>query len=239
MKTLIRGATVVLPDETVNTSVLIEGSKIAAIDPAVHSAADETIDADGMHLIPGVIDDQVHFREPGLTHKEDLHAASRACAKGGVTSFLEMPNTNPATTSVAALHAKLELASTKAVVNYAFFIGATPENLAELKQAQRTPGISRSSSGRGSAATAFGVARLPSTIEAQKCWVSARCHVSSATVQSGQVGTGTDASERPPSADLMAATARWNRSDSVAVDSTKSIMGQTLDSQPTDLFIFG
>jgi dihydroorotase len=141
MKTLIRHAQVVLPKEVVRANVLIEDDKIAAIDAAEHASADEVVDARGLHLIPGVIDDQVHFREPGLTHKEDLHTASRACAKGGVTTYLEMPNTNPTTTSVAALHDKLALAATKSLVNYGFYIGATTENVAELKQARRTPGI--------------------------------------------------------------------------------------------------
>ena len=141
MKTLIRHAQVVLPTEIASVSVLIENGKIAAIDAAAHTAADEVIDARGLHLLPGVIDDQVHFREPGLTHKEDLYTASRACAKGGVTTFLEMPNTNPTTTSVAALHDKLALASSKCLVNYGFYIGATTTNVAELAQAQRTPGI--------------------------------------------------------------------------------------------------
>ena len=89
MKTLIQNAVVVLPEQTCEISVLIEGSKIVAIDPAVQTSADETVDAKGLHLLPGVIDDQVHFREPGLTHKEDLATASAACAKGGVTTFLD------------------------------------------------------------------------------------------------------------------------------------------------------
>lgn len=141
MKTLIKNAHVVLPDATLKTSVLLAGGKIADIDPAVQIAADEVVDAAGLHLIPGVIDDQVHFREPGLTHKEDLATASRACAKGGVTTFLEMPNTAPATIDRAALEAKLALAAQKSIVNYGFYIGATPHNLAELKQVTRTPGI--------------------------------------------------------------------------------------------------
>jgi len=141
LKTLIRDATVVLPTGSVRTSVLLAGRTIAAIDPAVHTAADEVVSARGLHLLPGVIDDQVHFREPGLTHKEDLHTATRACAKGGVTTFLEMPNTLPTTTTVQRLHEKLALAASKCLVNYGFYIGATPHNLAELKQATRTPGI--------------------------------------------------------------------------------------------------
>jgi len=141
MRILIENATCVLPAETRKANVLIENEIIAAIDPQEVGRVDERIDAEGLHLIPGAIDDQVHFREPGLTHKEDLHTGSRACAAGGVTTFMEMPNTNPTTTSVEALHNKLETAAGKSVVNYGFFIGATEENLAELQAAKRTPGI--------------------------------------------------------------------------------------------------
>lgn len=141
MRTLIRGANVVCDDETLKTDVVIEDQKIAAINGAEHAPADEEIDASGLFLLPGVIDDQVHFREPGLTHKEDLRHATRACAAGGVTSFLEMPNTIPNTVSQLALDAKLELARGQCYVNYGFYIGATPDNLAELKSVQRTPGI--------------------------------------------------------------------------------------------------
>ncbi|MCA9189642.1 MAG: dihydroorotase [Planctomycetales bacterium] len=140
-KTLIKNATVVLPDETIVTSVLLDGPRISAVDAARTTVVDETIDATGLHLLPGVIDDQVHFREPGLTHKEDLSTASRACAKGGVTTFLEMPNTKPETISVERLAQKLELASRKSIVNYGFYIGATPDNITELQAASRTPGI--------------------------------------------------------------------------------------------------
>lgn len=122
-------------------AVVVEGAKIAEIDPAPQSRVDETVDAAGLHLMPGVIDDQVHFREPGLTHKEDLATASRACAKGGVTTFLEMPNTVPATTTQERLEEKLALAAEKSLVNYGFYIGATPTNIADLRQAHRTPGI--------------------------------------------------------------------------------------------------
>src|SRR6186713_641607 len=141
MSLLIRNATIVLPTGSQRMSVLVEGSKIAALDAAIHTRADEVIDATGLHLIPGVVDDQVHFREPGLTHKEDLATASRACAKGGVTTFLEMPNTVPAATTQTRLEEKLALAAQKSLVNYGFYIGATCENVADLKQAHRTPGI--------------------------------------------------------------------------------------------------
>ncbi len=130
-----------MPRETVRTSVLVEGGRIAAVDAAVHARADEVVEAGGLHLMPGVIDDQVHFRDPGLTHKEDLRTGSRACAAGGVTSFLEMPNTVPQTVTVEALAAKLALAARRSVVNYGFYIGATTDNLAEVRRASRTPGI--------------------------------------------------------------------------------------------------
>ena len=141
MKTLIKNADVVLPRSTERVGVIFADGKIVDIDPAKQIRVDKTIDGAGLHLIPGVIDDQVHFREPGLTHKEDLTHASRACAKGGVTTFLEMPNTVPNVTTVERLHAKLALAATKSRVNYGFYIGATPDNVEQLCLAQRTPGI--------------------------------------------------------------------------------------------------
>jgi dihydroorotase len=141
MRQVFKNAQVVLPDGIERVSVVIEGDRIADVDPAAQLAVDETIDASGLYLLPGVIDDQVHFREPGLTHKEDLATASRACAKGGVTTFLEMPNTKPATTTQARLNEKLALAASKSLVNYGFYIGATVDNVDDLRQAGRTPGI--------------------------------------------------------------------------------------------------
>jgi dihydroorotase len=141
MKTLIRNATVVLPDAVECLNVLVEGSTIISIGAPDSARADEIVEARGLHLIPGVIDDQVHFRDPGLTHKEDLTTATRACAKGGITSFLEMPNTKPTTTTLQALDDKLALAAGKCLVNYGFYVGATPDNVDVLKAAQRTPGI--------------------------------------------------------------------------------------------------
>lgn len=141
MRTLIRNAKCVLPDGVQQVDVLIEDSTIIGIDPPATAAADETVDASGLHLIPGVIDDQVHFRDPGLEHKEDLHTGSLACAKGGVTTFLEMPNTKPATITPEALDAKLQRAADRCVVNYGFYIGATPDNVETLKAVTRTPGI--------------------------------------------------------------------------------------------------
>jgi dihydroorotase len=141
VRTRIKNAKVVLPEGIAEVDVVVEGTKITDIDSASQLAVDETIDARGLHLIPGVIDDQVHFREPGLTHKEDLAHASRACAKGGVTTFLEMPNTVPNAITQQLVEDKLRLAAASSIVNYGFYIGATPDNLDELKRATRTPGI--------------------------------------------------------------------------------------------------
>ncbi len=141
MRMLVRGATVALPDGCRRSNVLFEGHSIVDVDAAATTACDELVEADGLHLMPGVIDDQVHFRDPGVTYKEDLFSASRACAAGGVTTFLEMPNTRPSTTTQARLEAKLALAARKSVVNYGFYIGATIDNVGELALAHRTPGI--------------------------------------------------------------------------------------------------
>jgi dihydroorotase len=141
IKTLIRNARVVLPTGIEKTSVLLDGTRIAAIGGGNTQRVDEVMEADGLHLLPGIIDDQVHFRDPGLTHKEDLHTGSLAAAKGGVTTFLDMPNVNPAMTTCDLLEARLALAAGKSVVNYGFYMGATPNNIEELKRAERTPGI--------------------------------------------------------------------------------------------------
>lgn len=141
MRTLIKGATCVLPAGQASVDVLIQDDKILGVDPPENAAVDEIIHAEGLYLLPGVVDDQVHFRDPGLTHKEDLRTATRACAKGGVTSFLEMPNTKPTTINQDRLNEKLALASEKCLVNYGFYIGATPSNTEELKHVTRTPGI--------------------------------------------------------------------------------------------------
>jgi dihydroorotase len=139
---LIRGARVLLPNgEFLVGDVEIREGKILRVAPSIAAVGDREIMAKGLTLLPGVIDPQVHFREPGLEHKEDLFTASCACAKGGVTSFLEMPNTRPLTTTQAALDDKLSRAAEKCLVNYGFFIGATAENLPDLLSANPTPGI--------------------------------------------------------------------------------------------------
>ncbi len=141
MKTLFKNVSAVLPDGIVETSVLVDGDQIVDLQAAIQSEVDQVVDGDGLFLLPGIVDDQVHFREPGLTHKEDLAHASRACAKGGITSFLEMPNTIPNATTQQRLNQKLELARQSSLVNYGFYIGATTDNIDDLKAASRTPGI--------------------------------------------------------------------------------------------------
>lgn len=146
---LIRSVSVVLPGDGFDsasgevrlTNVLVGDGKILDIAASSTAACDEVIDAEGLHLLPGVIDDQVHFREPGLTHKEDLATASRACAAGGVTTFLEMPNTKPPAITVDGVRAKERLGAEKSLVNYGFYIGATPDNVKELATVTDVPGI--------------------------------------------------------------------------------------------------
>lgn len=140
-RTLFRNAHVVFPNEVRVSSVLTDGGKIIDVGASDQAAADEVIECQGLHLLPGVVDDQVHFREPGLTHKEDLETASRACAAGGITSFLEMPNTKPPAITVEGVRAKEQIAANKSRVNYGFYIGATPNNVAELAKAHDFPGI--------------------------------------------------------------------------------------------------
>ncbi|MDR2956465.1 MAG: dihydroorotase [Prevotella sp.] len=136
---LIHRATIINEGTSYVGSVLIDNNIISEIYrveevPENMLTRVTVIDAQGLWLIPGVIDDQVHFREPGLTHKGDIESESRAAIAGGVTSFMEMPNTNPQTTTLELLEQKFEIASEKAYANYSFYLGATNENLAELKK---------------------------------------------------------------------------------------------------------
>ncbi len=141
---LIRQASILLPSgEFLQGDVWVREGQIAQVGPeiSVPEPDIQEIDATGLTLLPGAIDPQVHFREPGLEYKEDLFTASCACARGGVTSFLEMPNTRPLTTTQAALDDKLQRAAQKCLVNYGFFIGCTKEHLPDLLTAGPTPGI--------------------------------------------------------------------------------------------------
>lgn len=134
---LIKNATLINEDRSYLASVVVDGQIIKEIiegNGTPSFPCDEVIDAEGLWLLPGVIDDQVHFREPGLTHKADLHTESRAAAAGGVTSFMEMPNTMPLTITMEALDDKYRLGAEKSVVNYSFYMGATNTNLDELRK---------------------------------------------------------------------------------------------------------
>ena len=136
----IRNAVVVLPGKIQKTDVSVINGVINAIGSEIPEVG-EVIDAEGLFLIPGIIDPQVHFREPGADHKEDLHSGSCAASAGGVTSFLDMPNNNPPVTTIKRMAEKKQLAAEKSVVNYGFFIGATPDNLEELNAVENVCGI--------------------------------------------------------------------------------------------------
>ncbi len=137
---LIQGGTLVLPSCLAKTDLLIEDGKIAKIGERL-GQADQIIDATGLTVMPGAIDPQVHFREPGGEHKENLYTGSRAAAAGGVTSFLDMPNNQPPAVSADGIASKKERANKDSLVNYGFFIGATPDNLDELNQTPNVCGI--------------------------------------------------------------------------------------------------
>lgn len=135
---LIKNATIVNENRTFLGSVLIDGEQIKTVfenKQAVEIPLGTTVfDATGMLLIPGVIDDQVHFREPGLTHKGDIYSESKAAVAGGITSYFEMPNTKPQATTIDLLEEKYKLASEKSFANYSFLMGVTNDNIDELKR---------------------------------------------------------------------------------------------------------
>ena len=138
---LIHGATMVLGNETSVGDLRIRNGRIETIQvgEALEPLEDELfIDGRGLHLLPGMIDPQCHFRDPGQPEKEDLGSGSAAAVSGGVTSFLDMPNNKPSITDLAGMEMKLKTASEKCVNNYGFFIGATPDNVADLQEAVGT-----------------------------------------------------------------------------------------------------
>jgi dihydroorotase len=137
---ILKGATVVNHDGEGVRDVGVVAGKIAALGQLGRASAGEAIDCSGLHVLPGVVDTQVHFREPGLTHKEDLETGSRGAVMGGVTAVFEMPNTNPTTTSAQALADKIALARHRMHCDFAFFIGGTRENTNELPDLERLAG---------------------------------------------------------------------------------------------------
>lgn len=138
---LIRGGTVATPNGIVPADVGVIGSRIAAIGAFPHAKAAEIFEARGLYVLPGAMDTQVHFREPGNSHKEDLASGSLAAILGGVTSVFEMPNTNPPTTTRAAIEDKLQRAKGRMHCDHAFYAGATPQNIGALAELERMPGV--------------------------------------------------------------------------------------------------
>ena len=146
MRTLIKGGTLVNEGKVFDGAIVVEEDKIRKIvagNQVPESSYDHIVDASGCFVLPGVIDDHVHFREPGLTAKADIESESRAAAAGGVTTYFDMPNTIPQTTTLEALDEKYALAAQKSHVNYAFFFGATNDNVECFEQLapKRIPGI--------------------------------------------------------------------------------------------------
>ena len=146
MRTVVQGGTIVNEGKTFDGTIVIEDGKITQIiqgntDP--EASSDEVIDATGCFVLPGIIDDHVHFREPGLTEQADIDTESRAAAAGGVTTYFDMPNTVPQTTTLEALEEKFALAAKKSHVNYSFFFGVTNDNISLFPQLDphRIPGI--------------------------------------------------------------------------------------------------
>ena len=137
---LLKGGTVVNHDGRAERDVGIRGGRIAALGDLSGAAAGETIDAKGLTILPGVIDTQVHFREPGLEHKEDLETGSRAAVLGGVTAVFEMPNTQPLTTSAEALADKVARARHRMHCDFAFYVGGTRENIDAIPALERLEG---------------------------------------------------------------------------------------------------
>ena len=132
MLTLIKNAQIVNEGKIYKSDVLIENQIIKEIANNINIDVDRIIDAERLHLLPGVIDDQVHFREPGLTHKANIYTESKAAVAGGITSFMEMPNTNPQALTQELLEDKYKIASKTSIANYSFFMGASNDNLEEV-----------------------------------------------------------------------------------------------------------
>lgn len=134
-KILITNANIVNEGKIIQADLLIAGERIEKIAATISDSDAKVIDAGGKYLLPGLIDDQVHFREPGLTHKADIYTESRAAVAGGVTSFMEMPNTSPAATTLELLEDKFKIAANTSLANYSFYLGTSNHNLEEIKKA--------------------------------------------------------------------------------------------------------
>jgi dihydroorotase len=138
---IITGGEVFLPNSSIEKiDIGIKDSKIVELGDLSKKDCEKKIVVNNLIVLPGAIDSQVHFREPGLTHKEDIMNGTKGAILGGVTSIFEMPNTNPSTTTEAALNEKISIAQKNAYCNYSFFVGAAKENIENLKKLERLPG---------------------------------------------------------------------------------------------------
>ncbi|MEO1266115.1 MAG: amidohydrolase family protein, partial [Pseudomonadota bacterium] len=135
--TLFNGGTIVTPAGISVGDIGVRDGRIAAIGDLDPGTAGEVVSCAGLHMLPGVIDSQVHFREPGLTHKEDLETGSRAAVMGGVTAVFEMPNTNPLTTTPERLADKVGAARNRMFCDFAFYVGGTRENIDDIPMLER------------------------------------------------------------------------------------------------------
>src|SRR5881227_879195 len=138
---VIRGGTCVTPNGIEEADIGVIRGRVAAIGSLAGAKAADVFEAKGLHVLPGVIDTQVHFREPGNAHKEDLESGSRAAVLGGVTAVFEMPNTNPPTTTRLAIEDKLARAKGRMHCDYAFYVGATPDNVGALGLLEQLAGV--------------------------------------------------------------------------------------------------
>ena len=129
---ILKNGTLVNEGKIFESDIAIKGNRIEKIAASIDAESKNVVDLNGKYVIPGLIDDQVHFREPGLTHKGEIATESKAGLAGGVTSFFEMPNVNPTTTTNENLTKKFQLASTKSVSNYSFHLGASNTNIISI-----------------------------------------------------------------------------------------------------------
>jgi dihydroorotase len=165
---ILAGGALVNHDGIGERDVGVRAGRIAEIGDLGGASAGERIDCRGLHVLPGIIDSQVHFREPGATHKEDLESGSRAAVLGGVTAVFEMPNTNPLTISAAALEDKLARARGRMHCDYAFWVGGTHDNVADIPELERLPGAAGIKVFMGSSTGALLVADTAGVLEILK-----------------------------------------------------------------------
>ena len=144
MKTLIKNGYIINENKIFESDILVNGEYIEKIDNTISSNhVDKVIDCEGSLILPGIIDDQVHFREPGYPNKATIFSESRAAVAGGITSYFEMPNTKPSTTTIESLNDKFKIASKSSLANYSFMFGGTNQNISEVEKLfeYEVPGI--------------------------------------------------------------------------------------------------